>query len=286
MSRTMRLYYYALLGAAGGLIGWQISNVLGLSFLQNLYLNEVIVGGLIGFSIGALIGIWEGVLLRSLGFAVRAALVNGGLGLLGGAIGLPLAEAVFQLIGGQAWARSLGWALFGALIGTGVGYSSGAQLWKPIVGGVLGGAAGGALLELVRARLADPLMGKAIGLALLGAAVGVFIALIVLLLSRAWLEVVTGKMKGSEFVLDKFLHADGPSAYVGSNPLKADIVLPDPDIAPQHALLKGADTYFNLKDMSTTGTFVNGRRVEATRLEDLQAIRMGNTQMVYHEKRT
>lgn len=285
MSRITRLYYYALLGAMGGLIGWQISNVLGLSFLQNLYLNEAVVGGLIGFSVGALIGIWEGVSLRSAGYALRSALTTGGLGLLGGAIGLPLAEGLFQVIGGQPWARSFGWAIFGAVVGAGLGAMSGTQWWKPALGGLVGGAVGGGLLEVARIRFADPLTGKAVGLAFLGAAMGVFIALIVLLLSRAWLEVVTGKMKGSEFILDKFLHANGPSAYIGSSAMKADIVLPDPDIAPQHALIKGADTYFTLKDISQAGTFINGRRVEQTRLEDRQAIRMGNTQMVYHEKR-
>lgn len=285
MSRTTRLYYYTLLGAIGGLIGWQISNLLGLSFMQNIYMAEVVVGGLIGFSIGALIGLWEGINARNAAFALRAALTNGGLGLVGGAIGLPLAEGVFQFLGGEVWTRAIGWGIFGASIGAGVGLSSGSQAWKPALGGFIGGVAGGALLELARTRLADPLTGKAVGLAALGAAVGAFIALIILILSRAWLEVVTGKMKGSEFILDKFLHANGPTAYVGSSAMKSDIVLPDPDIAPQHAILRGADTHMTIKDMSQNGTFINGRKVEQTKLEDQQAIRMGNTQMVYHEKR-
>lgn len=285
MSRYTRLYYYALLGAVGGLIGWQVSNILGLSFLNNLYVSEVIVGGLIGFFIGALIGVSEGAALRSPAFALRAGLVSGLFGLLGGAIGLPIAEATFQVLGGDAWTRSLGWALFGGLIGAGLGLNTGAQLWKPALGGLIGGAVGGTLLELARTRLADPLVGKAIGLGLLGAAVGAFIAFIVLLLSRSWLEVVTGKMKGTEFILDKFIHANGPSAYVGSSALKSDIVLPDPDIDPQHAMLKGGDTHMNIKDMSQKGTYINGRKVEQAKLLDEQAIRMGNTQMVYHEKR-
>ena len=92
-------------------------------------------------------------------------------------------------------------------------------------------------------------------------------------------------MKGTEFILDKFIHADGPSAYVGSNALKADIVLPDPDIEPQHAMINGTDTHVILKDMSRSGTFVNRKRIEQTNLKDHQAIQMGNTQMVYHEKR-
>jgi len=32
MNRTLRAYYYAILGAIGGLFGWQISNLAGLSF--------------------------------------------------------------------------------------------------------------------------------------------------------------------------------------------------------------------------------------------------------------
>jgi hypothetical protein len=279
------LYYYTLLGALGGLIGWQISNVLGLSFTQILFINDVVVGALIGFCIGALIGLAEGLAARTPVFALRSGAVTGLFGAIGGAIGLPIAEFGFLSLGGEAWMRTIGWAIFGGLIGAGLGYSSGSQMWKPAVGGAVGGAIGAGLLELTRTQLSDPLIGKAAGLGLMGAAIGALIALIVLLLSRAWLEVVTGKMKGTEFVLDKFIHANGPSAYVGSDALKADIVLPDPDIAPQHALLKGADSHMTLKDMSRQGTYINGRKIELAKLENEQAIRMGNTQMVYHEKR-
>jgi pSer/pThr/pTyr-binding forkhead associated (FHA) protein len=113
----------------------------------------------------------------------------------------------------------------------------------------------------------------------------VFIALVVLLLSRAWLEVTSGKLKGSEFILDKFVKAGGPSAFIGSDALKADIVLPDPDIDPQHAMVSGGDSYVLLKDMSLSGTYVNGRKIEQTQLGNNQSIRVGNTGLVYHEKR-
>jgi len=105
------------------------------------------------------------------------------------------------------------------------------------------------------------------------------------LLSRAWIEVKTGKLKGAEFILDKFMSPSGPSAIIGSDALKADIVLPDPDIAPQHAMLNGAGTHFLLKDMSVDGTFVNNHKIEQARLADRQTIRVGNTELVYHEKR-
>jgi hypothetical protein len=153
------------------------------------------------------------------------------------------------------------------------------------IGGLIGGGVGGALLELVRQQFSNPLLGKVAGLMLLGASVGLFTALIVTALSRAWLEVRNGKLKGNEFILDKFIKKEGPSAFIGSDALKADIVLPDPDISPQHAMLKGAGTHLSLKDLSLSGTFVNSRRIEQAPLKNRQTIRMGNTEMIYHEKR-
>ncbi len=285
MSRMMRLFYYGVLGAIGGIIGWQASNLLGLSFAGNLYLSEIVVGAVIGFCIGVFIGLAEGALTQNLPRAVKTGFLSGVMGLVGGAVGLPLAEAMFQLLGGETWCRALGWGLFGLLIGLAAGANSGSQMWKGALGGFLGGIFGSLLLDGARAWLGNPLMGKAAGLLLLGASVGVFIAMIVFLLSRAWLQVTSGKLKGTEFILDKFLRAGGPSAFIGSDALKSDIVLPDPDVAPQHALLKGAGTHFNLKDMSQNGTFVNDKRIEQAILRNNQSIKVGNTQLVYHEKR-
>jgi len=285
MSRRMRAYYYALLGAIGGLIAWQVSDQLGLSFTPNLYLNEVLVGALIGLSVGLLIGATEGVVTLNPVRAVRASLFSGPLGLAAGAIGLPLGEWIFQLAGAEVIGRALGWGVFGLLIGVAEGLTGKTQMWKGALGGVLGGVLGGALLEGARRWLNDPLLGKAAGLVLLGASVGAFIALITVLLSKAWLEVTSGKLKGAEFILDKFISPNGPAAIIGSDALKADIALPDPDIAPQHALLTGAGTHFKLKDMSLAGTYVNNRKIEMTALADRQTIRLGNTELVYHEKR-
>jgi hypothetical protein len=285
MNRIMRFYTYGLLGAIGGLIGWQISNILGLSFTDNLFLSEVIIGALLGGVIGLFIGFGEGFAAQNFLFGLRKALLSALLGALGGAIALPIAEGVFLSIGGPSWSRPIGWAIFGLLTGLAAGFTGGAQLWKGGLGGLIGGALGGALLEGARMMFSDPLMGKAAGLMLLGMAVGVFIALIVFMLSRAWLEVASGKMKGMEFILDKFLAKGGPSAAIGSSPLKSDIVIADPDIAPQHAILTGEGTYFTLKDISMAGTYLDGKKIEISRLRANQHIRMGKSEMIYHEKR-
>jgi len=285
MNRRMRTYYYAILGAIGGLIGWQVSNTLGLSFITNLYLSEAVVGALVGLTIGLFIGITEGLLTQNIVQAVKSGLFSAVLGLLAGGIGLPLSEFLFQAVGAGLLGRALGWAVFGLLLGLAEGVVGKSQVWKGMLGGLIGGALGGVLLESAHNWLKDPITGKAAGLVLLGASVGAFISLIVVLLSRAWLEVTSGKLKGTEFILDKFMRLKGPAIAIGSSPLKSEIVLPDPDIAPQHAMLTGDGCHFTLKDMSLSGTLVNKRRIERSQLTNNCTIHMGNTEMVYHEKR-
>ncbi len=285
MSRSMRTYFYAVLGAIGGLISWQVSDQLGLSFITNLYLSEVLVGALVGLVIGLFIGLTEGLLTQNFVQALKSGLFCALLGAVAGGIGLPLGEFLFQAVGAGLLGRALGWAIFGLLLGLAEGIVGKSQVWKGMLGGLIGGALGGVLLESVRNWLADPLTGKAAGLVLLGASVGAFISLIVTLLARAWLEVTSGKLKGTEFILDKFMRAGGPAVAIGSSPLKSEIVLPDPDIAPQHAMLTGDGTQFSLKDMSLAGTYINGKKVQLVHLANGQKIRMGNTEMIYHEKR-
>jgi len=283
MNRRMRTYYYAVLGAFGGLLAWQASDLLGLSFTGAFYLNVLVVGALVGLLIGLFIGITEGVLTRNPVLAIKAGLVGGLVGAAGG-LGLVLGEFLFQKVGAGVIGRAIGWGAFGAMIGLAEGLVGRSEIWKPTLGGFIGGAVGGASLELARVRL-DLVTGKAVGMVVLGAAVGLFISLIVVALSRAWLEVTSGKLKGTEFILDKFMAKGFPSVAIGSSPLKSEIVLPDPDIAPQHAMLTGDGTTFQLKDMSLSGTFINNRKIERSQLTNGQKIRMGNTEMVYHEKR-
>ncbi len=286
MSFRLRLYYYAILGAMGALIGWRITETLGFVRGQSVYVSDILLGAFIGLFLGVLIGASEGLLTQSWYKALRAGGLAGGIGLVAGAIGLPLGELVFQLTGGELIGRALGWGVFALLVGLSEGITGGTQMWKGAVGGLIGGVVGGILLFLLQSLLGVTVLGKMLGLMILGASAGVFIALIVVILSRAWIEVTSGKLKGDQFILDKYLAEHSVAAIIGSNDFKSDIALPDPDIAPQHARLKGAGTHFMIEDMSVgKGTFVNGKRVELARLNNRATIKVGNTELVYHERR-
>ena len=285
MNKIFRTYIFMIVGAISGLIGWQASNLIGLSTTKNVYLSEIPVGAIIGLTFGILLGALEGLLTRNWVKVLKGMLPGALLGLVAGAIALPLSEGIFQIAGAGLLGRALGWGFFGLLIGLAAGMTGGTQLWKAMLGGLIGGVVGGALLELSGANLSDLLLGKALGMILLGACIGIFTSLIVVLLARAWLEVKSGKLKGTEFILDKFIKARGPSIFIGSDALKSEIVLPDPDIAPQHAMLTGDGSAFEIKDMSMNGTFINNKRIERTGLADRQTIKMGNTELAYHEKR-
>jgi hypothetical protein len=222
MSRNLRIYYYTLLGATGGLIAWRLTDLIRLE-QSNIYIADAILGAATGLSIGLVIGFAEAILSRSLLRGLRSALIGGVIGLVAGVIALPLSEFAFLSIGGEIVGRALGWAIFGGIIGLADGITGGSQMWKSAVGGLVGGALGGVLLELALRQLSDPLLGKVAGMMLLGAAIGALTALIVVALSRAWLEVKSGKLIGSEFILDKFLRENAHAAILGSNVMKSDI---------------------------------------------------------------
>ena len=65
MTKGLRIYYYALFGAIGGVVAWQLSNWLGLSISSNFYLSTARLGAVLGFCFGFPIGSVEGFIARS-----------------------------------------------------------------------------------------------------------------------------------------------------------------------------------------------------------------------------
>ncbi len=153
MNKIFRTYIFMIVGAISGLIGWQASNLIGLSIAPNVYLAEIPVGAVIGLTFGVLLGAIEGMLTRHWVKILKGLLVGAVIGLLAGAIALPLSEWLFQTVGAGIFGRAIGWGFFGMVIGLAAGITSGAQLWKGMLGGLLGGVGGGSLDGGVRSAV-------------------------------------------------------------------------------------------------------------------------------------
>src|SRR5262245_43366121 len=98
MALLVRIYYNAVFGALGGLLGWMLYGVFGQKayeeILVNVLLNSLLAGALIGGSIGYFVVSVEGIRDLSLVRFCRLASYGVILGALGGAVGMSLAEWV------------------------------------------------------------------------------------------------------------------------------------------------------------------------------------------------
>ena len=294
MSKLLRIYYYSIFGAMGGLTGWFLKELIASSQSASgpaqFWILLAVSGGVIGACVGAAIHAADGVVSQSSNRAVRDALWGAVFGMCGGAIALPFAEVVFKQTDGGLVGRALGWAIFGSAIGIAETVRGGAEWTKGYVGGCLGGCVGGLLCQSFQQSSVGSLWGEAMGQAFNGLCVGGFIALVTTMLMAAWIEVANGKMAGKVYDLSKYIYSikqTSSEAVIGSDDLKADIyILADQDVALRHAAIKREDEHHVLRDLgSGAGTFVNGRPITTHRLADGNRIRVGKTELLYRERR-
>src|SRR5947209_2313102 len=136
MALASRLYFNAVFGGLGGLVGWMLFGALGDRAAasdrvpQQLALGGALIGGAIGyFLVGG-----DALRDRSLVRFARLAAFGTVLGAAGGALGMVVGERVhFRLVEwlgagsggghllGTMLARGLGWMLLGAAVGVSEG---------------------------------------------------------------------------------------------------------------------------------------------------------------------
>ncbi len=182
------------------------------------------------------------------------------------------------------FSRGLAWMLVGTGMGLGQGIAlkSRRLLLNGFIGGMLGGLLGGLLFDPITLLLSDPahLSGaessRAIGVAIIGAAVGLMIGITDMLTRSAWLRVIAGPLRGKEF---SFYQAP---IRLGSSPKNEIYLFKDPKIDPVHAHINKLRDTFEIEDNeSATGTLINGQRVKRKRLFDGDKIQIGDSEFVY-----
>jgi hypothetical protein len=295
MALLTRIYFNAVFGALGGLLGWMLFGVFGDSladpqspvYFRNLALGGALIGGAIGYFVVSVEAFRDRSLLRFVRLASSGVL----LGAVGGAVGMIVGEWVnFGLVGlvgargamadvGGLVARGLGWMCLGAAVGVseGVAARSMGKLSYGTIGGMLGGFLGGALFyvlyRLTRDAGGAASLWGAVGLVVLGACIGSLSALVQGAFQAASVKVIRGWQEGREYALDKKDNELGRDEH-------ADIALfRDMKVEKKHALIRRDGNRFLLVNKRAPAEFtrVNDEPVEHLRdLHDGDRIQLGN----------
>jgi hypothetical protein len=257
MSKWQQVYYNAVFGAIGGLLGWLLVGSVRTADWE-IWLAYAFVGAGVGLCIGAMVGAVEGVVVkRSASRALVGALAGGVAGLVGGVLGLLIGELGFLLLHGGVLGRSLGWMFLGLFLGLGQGVVS-RKLKRAsygTVGGAVAGLVGGVLYETMTQLFLEQsdrvqMIVSGVGLILVGACLGglipVSVEAIARVAGRGTLRVMNGRREGLERLV---LDAVTLGSYDG-----CDVYLPgDPGIDAKHAVVYKGSGGFSVRNVSTRG---------------------------------
>jgi hypothetical protein len=295
MALLVRIYFNAVFGALGGLLGWMLFGVFGDKTAGNPRATALLGGALIGGVIGYFVVGVEALRDRNPVRFARLASYGVVLGAVGGALGMLLGDWVnYELVGaigasrqgtgmthalGTMLARGLGWTFLGVAVGLseGVAARSLGKLSYGTAGGAVGGFVGGALFGLLYLKTRDETgsasLWGALGLIILGACIGSLSALVQGVLRPASLRVLRGWQEGREYALDKSNSLLGRDEH-------ADVALfRDMKVEKKHAVIRRERGGYVLVNSGAPPeqTQVNGQAVrDRHELNDGDRIQLGN----------
>ncbi len=288
-ANVKQAYFLALAGALGAVVGLYLYVEFTKSYdslrqAQNLWwardlLAGAALGATIGFFLNASEPFRDGALLKLARTGSWGALA----GAAGGMLGLILGEIVLGGLQGGPVGRAISWAILGLGIGVsqGIAYRSRQRLIYGLIGGGLGGLVGGFLFEILRENLGNRYdLSQALGVVILGAGLGLFLALVEQVLRRAWVQVLRGRQEGRAYLLARQL------STLGLNE-RADVGLfGDANISREHAEIESTGNGYVLHNRDPQGrTKVNSKPVNTSQpLQDGDRIELGKTLLVFRQR--
>jgi len=274
-------YDLALTGGLGALFGLYL--YVELVETQSVYVRDALAGLLIGGSLGAFLNAYDPIRDGAWLKTARAVAWGAPAAAVGGAIGLVAGELVIGLLRGGLLGRALSWAVLGLGIGLGQGLAdrSRERLIYGLYGGGLGGFIGGFSFEWLRVALADRLdVSQAVGIVVLGAGLGLCLALVEQVLRRAWVQVQSGRQEGRIYLLAH------PRCRLGLDEHAEIGIFGDPAVARRHAEIEATPSGYVLHHLATQAlTRVNGAPVsDLHSLKDGDRIELGHTLLVFRQR--
>lgn len=283
----------AVAGGAGAFVSWlffiepliapRLGHFGGVT--SALLFTDALFGALAGAGIGLALGAVEGLVDRSWRRAGRDGLTTAAIGLVGGAVGLVVAELVYQPLAFLCFiGRAVGWGVFGAILGLAAGVTR--RSWRgarnAALGGLIGGAVGGFMFDLVGAVVVtisgQDGLSRGVALTILGACLGFWIAALERALAPALLKIISGRMEGKEYVLDK------PLLNVGSAEQADVAIYGDPALLPRHATLHWQNEVYVLQAAAGAVVTINGQPVQRQALQPEDQLVFGRTRAIFRQK--
>lgn len=270
----------AVAGGIGALFGlfFYVELIQAASVYVRDALAGVAIGGTIGFFLNASGPFRDGAWVK----LSRAATWGAIAGAIGGAVGLVVGELVIGWFRGGLIGRAASWSILGFGIGVSQGLAdrSRQKLVFGVIGGSLGGAVGGYLFEALRIALGNRYdLSQGLGIVILGAGLGVFLALVEQALRRAWVQVLSGRQEGRSYLL-------GRRSALGLDERAEVGLFADPLIARRHAEIEATPRGYLLRNFTAADrTQVNGANVPGeVLLHDGDRIRLGQTQLIFRQR--
>jgi len=226
----------------------------------------------IGLGIGVLVGAISGAIAQALyGAIVKSLLAN--------VQSLEDLDHIYNSIE-FFFARGLAWAIFG--LGVGVAAAAAKRSMRKLVNGVIGGLAGGfvggVFFHWVSAHIESGMLGRVLGLVVVGLGIGAAIGLVEVVRRQAWLRIVAGGMAGKEFIV---YHQ---TTDIGSSPKCQITLIKDPAVGPHHLRIVEHAGRRTLQAFEGCHVTINGTPVTQHVLRNGDVIGVGTTTVQYAEK--
>ena len=293
MTARLKLIFYLIAGALGGIGSWAFVLFLLNRDFSNPIMPHIILGSIIGLHIGAYIWSVEAIAARQRYKAIIGAVYGGMSGIIGGGIGGLFGATIFTKIGGFIVERmdamseagvylglAMGWGLLGLFIGMSGGIAE--RSWKKsvygIIGGTIGGVIGGIIFNYLRSNI--HYSATAIGLAFLGGSIGLGISLVEEALSTVKIRIIKGRNEGRTFSVTK------NTISIGRDD-RCDVCLSGNEgVALQHAKISVNNNAFEVTETGGgTGVYINDKKAAKSELKNGDIIRIGSAVLMFNHYR-
>jgi hypothetical protein len=244
----------------------------------------------LGVFIAIGLSIAEGCVTKNTSLVIKNGILSLLLGALGGFIVSLFINQIYNILGGgggsdsitvkQVFARGVGWGILGAFvaIAPGIVMKSGKKFMLGIIGGAIGGIAGGILFDPISAIFGS--VGFARFVNIVGLGVGAAVATVFLenIAKQGWLKVATGLIAGKQFILYR------SPTVIGGSPKCEIYLFKDSQITAKHAAINNHNGEFIITSIEGAPIYVNNVLVKQQRLKTGDQVKIGNTIFIFEVK--